>query len=452
MKQDDKIILDIKRLGINGEGIGYYKRKAVFIDGAIPGETHEVTITKSLDKMNFAKSERIIKESKSRVQVKCPYYKECGGCSTMHISYEQMLEYKKELIIEAINRYTHLNPKHFEIKNTIKSEYDYYYRNKAQLPLKKENDKYSACMIQASSNKLIPVKDCMVQNKVINKLTTAILKMADELEIPPFIAKFNRGVLRYLSIRVNEKNEALVCFVCYEKSEKIKQLAKKVIELPEVKSVYENFNTKLKAPTIYGEESNHLEGDKYLIMTINNIKYELYPTTFFQLNTSQAKNIFDIVKKTAKLSKKEIVLDAFCGVGAIGLNLASMANMVIGIENNKESVDAAIENAKINKIKNAKFICGDANKLLPSMINDGKKIDVIIVDPPRVGLGDEFIKTLKKINIKRLIYVSCNPATLAKDIEQLSDNYQVNSITPLDMFPNTPHVESISLLVRKDTK
>ncbi|MBE6137348.1 MAG: 23S rRNA (uracil(1939)-C(5))-methyltransferase RlmD [Erysipelotrichaceae bacterium] len=450
MKVDDRFILDIKRLGINGEGIGFYNKLAIFVDGAIPGEGHEVMITKCENKMAFAKSLNIKRISSERKEAECPYYEACGGCAVMHINYENMLKHKRNLLIEALNRYTRLDARSFEIRATVQSPEHFGYRNKSQLPIKKF-DTTKVCMIKARTNDLIPVDNCLVNKSLINRLNEEILKIADELGISSYLYKFSRGILKYLVIRVNKNDEALVCFVCHEKSKKIQELAKRVIELDGVKSVYENFNDSKKQGVIFGKETNHLEGDKYIVEMLGDIKYQIYPTTFFQLNTIQAEAMYSTVLKACKLSKKERVLDAYCGVGAIGLYVARMAKEVIGIEYNKESILAANENAKLNKINNAKFYQGDAAQLLPKMINDGKEFDIVICDPPRTGLGAEFINTILKTQVKRVIYVSCNPATLAKDLEILREKYNVKSITPFDMFPQTPLVESVTVLdLKKD--
>ena len=450
MKEKDKFILDIKRLGINGEGIGYYNKLAIFVNDAIPGEGVNVEITKVDKKMAFGKIIDFKKKSSNRIEPLCPHYKECGGCNVMHIKYDEMLNLKRDFIIESISRYTNINYKSFEIRKTVPSPKQFNYRNKSQVPVRKNIDgSFETCMIKAKSNELIKVDDCLVNDEIINKLNKDILKLADEVGISPYLAKYNRGVLRYLAIRVNKKGEAMVCFICYDKNEKIKELAKKVIELPNVVSVYENFNRGTKATELYGEETNLLEGKEFLIEEIGKIKYQLTPKTFFQLNTLQAENMFELVLKAAKLSKKERVLDAYCGVGAIGLYLAKMAKEVVGIETNSSSIEAAKANAKLNKINNAKFILGDAKEVLPQMIDNNETFDVIVADPPRTGLGEEFIKAILKSNIKRFIYVSCNPSTLAKDLELLKDNYNINSITPLDMFPGVVHCESISILTHK---
>lgn len=450
MKEKDTFILDIKRLGINGEGIGFYNKLAVFVDGAIPGEGHEVVVKKCENRMALAESLMIKTQSSSRKPAECPYYDSCGGCAVMHIDYEAMLKFKRDILIEALNRYTRLDTRSFEIKPTVPSKHIFGYRNKSQLPVKKIGDKLHICMIKAKSNELIPIENCLVTNPFINDLNRKILEIANELGISAYFSKFNRGVLRYLVVRANKQNEALVCFVCYEKNKKLQELAKRVIQLEGVKSVYENFNESKKQGIIFGPETHHLEGKPYIIEALGSIRYQLYPTTFFQLNSYQAEEMYSLVLKACKLSRKERVLDAYCGVGAIGLYVAKMAKEVIGIEYNKDSVLAAKENAKLNKIQNAIFYQGDAVALLPKMLKDGITFDVVIADPPRVGLGKDFIDALLTAEIKRVVYVSCNPSTLAKDLELLREKYSVNYITPVDMFPQTPLVESVCQLTAKE--
>ena len=447
MKENDEFILDIKRIGINGEGIGFYNKLAIFVDNAIPGEGHNIKITKVEKNLAYAESLEIKHRSENRVEPICKHYSECGACQTMHINYEAMLEYKRDLIIEAFKKYTKINPKSFEIRQTIPSDDIVGYRNRSILPVKEGLDtKLHVCTIKPNTNYLNIIDDCKVQNPLINELNNKILALANNLHISAYIHKYNRGILRYISIRVNRNNEALVTLICGEKSSKIVSLAKEIIKIPEVKGVYENINDNKKSINPFGEITNHLEGEEYIIESLGNIKYKIYPTTFFQLNTKQAEKLVELIKKLAKLSGKEEVLDAYCGVGAIGLYLAKNSKFVTGIEDNKQAVIAGEDNALLNKIKNVKFYQGDSANLIPEMIKDGKQFDVIVVDPPRTGLDNKLINSLLESNIKKIIYVSCNPATLAKDINKLSEKYNITQINPLDFFPYTAHTESVTVL------
>ncbi len=442
----DEFILDIKRLGINGEGIGFYNKKAVFVKNAIPGEGVNVKITKALDKMLEADVIDIKTKSPNRKEAKCPYFGQCGGCNTMHINYEYVLKLKKEIVTESITRYTKLNPKSFEIKDTVPSN-EFNYRNRSQLALRCDDNKTTVTMNKAESNIMISIDDCLVQNQIINKLNNAICKLIDESGISVYSYKTNKGVLRYVTIRINRKNEALIDLVLFDDSKDVDILASKIKKLDNVAGVYKSTNRSLKSGTeIVGENLTHLVGSEYIIETIGKIKYRIYPDTFFQLNTNQAEKMAEIVLKSCKLSFKERVLDAYSGIGLLGLYLAHNSKEVVGIEYNNSAVISANENAKLNKINNAKFYQGDSGELLLKLLNDGEYFDVIVVDPPRTGLDDKFIKAIKESKAKRVIYVSCNPATLAKNLNELSEIYNVNSITPMDFFPNTALVESVTVL------
>lgn len=448
IKENDEFILDIKRLGINGEGVGFYNRMAVFVDGAIPGEGHDVVVTKVDGKMAYAKTKEIKHQSPYRKQPECPYFDICGGCSIMHIDYEESLKLKRELVIEALNRYTKINTKQFEIKQTVKSDYPFAYRNKEQLYLKKDNNQTKVCMIRPNSNITFPIDKCLIEQDLINEINPKILKLIDDLKIDLYDKKSKSGLIKQLVIRQNKDREALVCFIVSNNNEKLKTLAKEVIKIKGVKSVYININKDDKSIDAFGKETIHLEGEKYLVEKIGKIKYQIYPTTFFQLNSYQAEKLYDIVLKNCKLSFKERVLDAYCGVGTIGLYLAHMAKEVIGVEYNKEAVLAANENSKLNNIKNAKFLQGDATELLPRLI-ENETFDVLVVDPPRTGLEEKFINAILESGIKKIIYVSCNPATLAKNLEILKQKYNINSITPVDMFSQTAHVETVVSMTHK---
>lgn len=452
MNVNDEFILDIKRLGINGEGIGYYNKLAIFVPNAIPREGHNVKITKLEKKYAYAESLEIKTKSDSRIEPVCPHFKDCGACQVMHIDYDKMLEFKRDLLIESLTKYTKLNPRSFEIRKTIPSLKQLNYRNRSIQNIRRTKDGLKIFMIKENSNNLVPIDKCLVEDNVINNINNKIISIGNKLNIDTYNQKLKKGALKYVSIRVNELGDALVTFICHERDNKINKLAEELINVLNVKGIYLNINNTNKQGEIFGEELIHLAGEKYIIMTLNNIKYKLYPDTFFQLNTDQAKNIFDIVLKNAKLSKKETVLDAYCGVGAISLYIAKMAKEVIGIEYNKNAIDLAKENALLNKINNTEFYQGDSSILLEKMLNEGKKFDVIIVDPPRTGLDDKFINNILKSEAKKIIYVSCNPQTLAKNLDKLSVKYNVNSMTPADMFPYSAHVETVVSMTRTERK
>ena len=447
----DNISVEIKRLGINGEGIGYYNRLAIFIPGGIPGERCDVEITSVSEKMAYAKIIDIKNVSKDRCEPKCKYYNRCGGCNTMHINYNKMGDFKRDRVIESITRYTDLNPRSFEVKKTVLMQNPYNYRFKASLPVRKFNDNATVGLYSVDGKEVIYIDGCMNQADQINNINKKILALMDKLNVVPYIEKYKRGEVKYIVTRVSHFNkEAQVTFVIGEKTPKIKELAKEVIKIDSVVSVFESFADGEGDSLIFGSDIKLLEGKKTILESIGKYKFELLPTAFFQLNPIQTEVLYEHVLKACKLSFKERVLDAYCGVGTIGIYLAHNASEVIGIEYNKEAVENANNNAQLNKIKNAKFLQGDVVELLPHMIKEGNQFDVIVADPPRVGLGSELCEAILESGAKRFIYVSCNPATLAKDLNILTKKYNVNSIEPFDMFPNTSHVETICVLNRRN--
>lgn len=448
-----ELTLEIKRLGINGEGIAFYKKLAVFVSGALPGELCKVEITSVSQKMAVAKLIDVLRVSKDRVIPKCEYCERCGGCQTAHIEYKAMGVEKRNAVIEALQRYTDINTRSFEIKPTITMENPYGYRFKSSLPVREFNGKATVGLYNSETKELVYINDCLVQNEIINKINRKILEYIDELNVTPYVERYRRGEIKFIVCRVSHyNNEAQITFITHSKTPKIFELAKKVINIDNVVSVYESINDSIKEGIIFGPELKLLEGKKTIIETIGNYKFELLPNAFFQLNPVQTETLYNVIKKYAKLSMKEVVLDAYCGVGTIGIYLSKLAKEVIGIEYNKEAVVNAINNAKLNKVKNAKFYQGDVVELLPKMISDGTLFDVIVVDPPRTGLGSDLCETILSTDVKRVIYVSCNPASLAKDLNLLTRKYNVNLIQPVDMFPFTSHVEVVTMLELKQDK
>lgn len=448
MKEQDKFILDIKRLGINGEGIGFYNKLAVFVKNAIPGEGIDVEVTKIYPKMAIAKPISWKKTSPHRQNPICPYYEKCGACQVMHISNDYTKVLKRELLIEAIKRYTKLNPKQFEIRELVNMAEPLNYRNKSTSVIRKYSGLLTLTMIEEGSNLTFPIDKCLVLDPKINEINEKIIKLANEEQIKAYPDE--KYSLRYLITRVAKfTRESLVCLVVYKYDDEIKRLANKILASKICDSLYININHDSKTHEIFGEESIYVGGKGSICEQLGKYKFNIYPTTFFQLNTLQTINLYDSVKKACKLTHREVVLDAFCGVGTIGIYISNLAKEVYGIEFNKESVEAAKVNAKINKVKNINFYQGNVTKLLPELNKKGISFDVCIVDPPRTGLGEEVINFILKNPIKRLVYVSCNMSTLAKDLNLLSQIYKINYIEPFDMFPQTSAVEAVVAMTLK---
>ena len=433
--------LEVKKIGINGEGIAYYNKKIVFIDNALPKEKVKVEVVEETDKFIKADLKEILIKSPFRVEPICPKYYECGGCSLQHMSYAEQLNIKRELVIEALEKYSGLNPRKFEIKKTLGMMNPNNYRNKVSAPLKDLN----GCawgMYKPNTNHLVILHDCIVQYNDLNDVLNQIVKIMDKLGFKP--KSKNEGLVKYVVTRQSSyTKEIQITFILGETKTDITPLVNEVKALKNVVSIYTDIN-KGESPDIFGDKLKKHFGEDYITDKLDKYYFNLLPNAFFQLNPLQAVVLYNEAKKAAKLSLKEKVVDCYCGVGTISLWVSSLSKEVIGIENNKEAIKSAKENALNNKVKNVNFICGDAAAELDK-IND---IDVIIADPPRSGMRDLTYKILDK-EPKRLVYVSCNPSTLAKDLKVLSKKYEVRYIQPIDMFPYTPKVECVCSLSLK---
>lgn len=444
----DVVELEIKKYGINGEGIGKIKGLNIFVPNAMVGEKVLVKITENFDNYSNAEVQSYLKRSESRVEPFCAYYGKCGGCQTQHIAYKKSLEIKRELIIESIKKYTALNPYEFQIQECIGMDNPKHYRNKSQLPVKFNGDKCVVGMFRPGTNHLITFDDCPIHNEQVNFVNKEILKLMDKHSVKPFDLKKNTGNVRYIVTRVaTATNEVQVTIVLGKKGY-LERFLNDVSKIPSVVSVYTDFNS-MKEGLIFGNELKKYSGKDYLIEQLGSYKFMLMPNAFFQLNPVQTEKLYDAIKKACKLSRQEKVLDAYCGVGTIGIWVAKMAKEVIGIEQNPEAIQSALENAKLNKINNISFECGETIEVLPKLVKNGWIPDIVLVDPPRVGLGVDLCNFLLKYEPKRIVYTSCNPATLAKDLNYLSLMYKVKYIQPVDMFPYTANVEAVCLLERK---
>ncbi|MCM3706924.1 MULTISPECIES: 23S rRNA (uracil(1939)-C(5))-methyltransferase RlmD [Cytobacillus] len=443
--------LTIKRLGINGEGVGYFKRQVVFVPGALPGEEIVAEATKVNPKFSEAKIKKIRKKSEFRVQPPCPVYHECGGCQLQHLRYDQQLKEKRDIIIQALERHTKLNPEKLDIKETIGMEDPWSYRNKSQFQVGLKDGKVLAGLYGMNSHRLINIEHCAVQHPQTTKATETVKRILQDLRIPIYNERNRKGIVRTIVARVGIKTgELQIVLITAQKELPKKEIIIEKIknELPEVKSIIQNVNGE-KTSIIFGQETTNLDGSDFIQETLGDLQFELSARTFFQLNPEQTVKLYNEVKRAAALTGKEKVADAYCGVGTIGLWVADQAAEIRGMDIIRESIEDAKKNAARHGIKHAQYVVGKAEEWLPKWTKEGWKPDVIIVDPPRTGLDQQLLKTILKVQPKKVVYVSCNPSTLAKDISVLSSKYHVNGIQPVDMFPQTAHVEAVCLLEKK---
>lgn len=451
MEIGQKFPLTIKRLGINGEGIGFFKRNVVFVKGAIPGE--EVTARVTNVQRNFAQAEilNIRKESPYRQEAPCPVYEECGGCQLQHMTYEKQLIEKRDLVIQALEKYVKPLAESAKVHPTLGMDNPWNYRNKSQFQVRKEDKRVYAGLFTEGSNKLLNINDCLVQNPITSKITVATRKILQKLNIPIYDGKTLNGLVRTIVVRTGVRTgETQVVLVTTRKEmPHEKELIERILKIDaSIVSIAQNVNRE-KTSLIFGEETFVLHGKETIHEKLGELAFDLSARAFFQLNPSQTVHLYDEIKKAAALTGKEKIVDAYCGVGTIGLWLAKDAKEVRGMDIIVDSINDARENAKKQGFKHVKYATGTAEDLLIKWRNEGFTPDVITVDPPRTGLTENFIKMVLRIAPKRFVYTSCNPSTLAKDLLLLTKKYDVEYIQPIDMFPQTAQIEAVVKLVLK---
>jgi 23S rRNA (uracil1939-C5)-methyltransferase len=427
----------IEKAGINGEGIGYIDRKPVFIDGVLPYEIAEIRITETNEKYMKGELLRLVKPSPFRVEAPCPVQHECGGCALMIANVPHQEKLKLDNLKQSLIKY--MGDVDFRlIKPLVSNPVPLGYRNMLKLPVKSEKGKLVSGLYSTNTNHFVKADHCLIHSDPLERVKTAVLACLDEHHEEAFSFESMNGI-RYLILRGFESQFQLTLVVGNNvlSDEVIHDLMK----VPGIASVYLSVNTDRHSHDPFGPILIHKAGLKTIPVFLNGVQYELSPTAFFQLNTVQASALFTKIVNLVKI--EDVVLDAYCGVGAMSLLMAKKAKKVIGLEINKESVKAAIENAEINKIINVDFSCGDVQKVLPLVLKT-EKISVLVMDPPRSGLSAPMIDTLLNSNIPHLIYVSCNPSTLAKNMAELKKKYEIVSLTPFDLFTQSPLLEVVA--------
>ena len=368
------------------------------------------------------------------------------------MTYPEQLRIKRDAIWQAVERYTNLDPEELDIRPTMGMDNPYNYRNRAQMPVGYDEDGVMVGFYSMNSRELVNVTDCEVQYEEINKVVNHAVDLLDDYKVFAYAPKTKKGTARHIVVRRGYRTgEIQVTFVLANKDfKKMYSLALDLMKYcPEVKSVYVNYNSD-DTHEIFGPDMIKVAGEDFITDRLGKFKFNLSPRAFYQLNPEQTVKLYNQVKYAASLTGTEKVVDAYCGVGTIGQWVADQASEVRGVDITRAAIIDAKANAKLNNIDNTYYAVGKAESIVPKWANEGFKPDVVIVDPPRTGMGPELIEMLKRVQPKRIVYVSCNPSTLAKNLKELTKKYRVDYIQPIDMFPQTSHVEAVVRLTRMD--
>ena len=466
MNKNEKIVVKIEDIGVNGEGIGKVEGYTLFVKDALISDTVEAVITKAKKNYGYAKMLKILDASPHRVERKCPVARQCGGCQIQELSYEAQLDFKTKKVYGNLERIGGFSPEFLDtvMEPICGMEEPFYYRNKAQFPIGTDREGNIVTGFYAGrTHQIIPNMECALGVSVNQKILQIIVDFMNQYGVSAYNEETGRGLVRHVLIRYGfTTKEIMVCLVIngdnFPKSEK---LADKLVQIEGMTSITYSVN-KENTNVIMGKEIGVLWGQGYITDYIGDVKYQISPLSFFQVNPVQTEKLYGLALEYAGLKGNEIVWDLYCGIGTISLFLAQKAKKVYGVEIVPQAIDDARNNAKINGIENAEFFVGKAEEVLPEYYaryekEHGEKAyaDVIVVDPPRKGCDETLLDTMVEMKPERIVYVSCDSATLARDLKYLCERgYEIQRVKPVDQFPHTVHVEVIikMQLVGKDEK
>ncbi|MEX2460645.1 MAG: 23S rRNA (uracil(1939)-C(5))-methyltransferase RlmD, partial [Paenibacillaceae bacterium] len=444
---------DVYFEGLTHEGFGVAKVDgfAVFVAGGLPEERGKIKIVNVKKGYGYGRLIELTDPNKDRVEPPCSIYKECGGCQLQHISYEGQLQLKHKQVVEVLKRIGHLE--NVLVHPVIGAEHEWQYRNKAQVPVGERNGELIAGFYQKGSHEIINMHTCLIQQETNDKVVQVVKSILSNYKIQPYDEIKHLGIIRHIMVRYGIMTGEVMVVLVTRTNElpNKKAIIENIInQIPDVKSIVQNINPN-RSNAVLGNATNVLWGEKYIYDYIGEVKFAISANSFFQVNPEQTKVLYSKALEYANLTGKETVIDAYCGIGTISLFLAQKSKKVYGVEIVPQAIEDAWRNAELNGIKNAEFAVGDAEVVIPEWYKSGIKADVIVVDPPRKGCEESLLNTIIEMKPSRVVYVSCNPATLARDLHILEKGgYKTFEVQPVDMFPHTTHVECVVRIYRED--
>jgi len=450
VEKNKEYIVDIIDNGFEGEGIAKIDNFTIFIPNVIKGEKIKILIVKVLSSHAFGKVVEILEASEYRIKEDCTTYKRCGGCNLRHIDYEETLNIKQNAVQSLVNKT--LNNK-IEVKQTWGMGNPYHYRNKLQFPIGVDKDGNPTIGVFANrTHNIIPVEKCMIQNEKAEQVAKYVIDIIKKYNLSVYDEKTGKGLMRHVVVKIGFRtNQIMVILVI--NGDMLPFANNIATDLQSachsIRTVVVNSNKK-NTNVILGNKNTSILGEGYIEDFLGDYLFKISPLSFYQVNPVQAEALYNIAIEAANITKNDTVFDLYCGIGTISLFAAKYAKKVYGVEIVEQAIEDAKNNAKINNVDNVEFIAGDTEKVLTELINVQNIIpDVVIVDPPRRGLDNTSVNNILKISPKKVVYISCNPASMVRDLHLLEEKYDISMIQPVDMFPFTSHVECVAVMCLK---
>lgn len=470
--KNDEVLIDIIGMTHDGEGVGRAEGYTLFVPGALPGEKVRVKVLKTKKQYGYAKLMELVQASSDRIAAPCPIYDQCGGCQLQHMSYTGQLAWKRQLVVDNLERIGKLRVMREDasagetnvgdgqnavqegilVRPTLGMSEPWRYRNKSQVPIGVTEGGLVGGFYARGSHRIVDMETCLIQHEQNDEVVSRVKAIGRKLGITAYNEETGQGLLRHVVVKIGFATKEMM-IVLVTNGERIPRVNEWITaireELPAVVSICQNVNTR-KTNVIFGDVTRVLWGREVIHDYIGDVKFAISARSFYQVNPAQTEVLYGKTVEYAGLTGEETVIDAYCGIGTISLFLAQHAKKVYGVEIVKEAIEDARANAELNGMTHVEFEVGASEDVIPRWKEQGIEADVIVVDPPRKGCDPRLLETILEMKPERVVYVSCNPSTLARDLRVLEDGgYRTVEVTPVDMFPHTVHVESVALLVRE---